>query len=181
MLRGVNERTFQKLQLGEGAFLNTEYTKGTQLTPDMIISATRGGATISITPVWRTRVIDGIHSNTAEARVVDNVTATASFTALEVTGENFAKAIGCATYDTETNKVNVSHTVTMDNFEPIYWVGTLSDGVTEVQITFANALNTNGLQLRATEKNEGELALNFEANYSVNSLDTPPVEIEFLS
>ena len=36
MLRGVNEQTFQKLQLGEGAFLNTKYTKGTQLTPDMI-------------------------------------------------------------------------------------------------------------------------------------------------
>lgn len=179
MLRGVNEQTFQKLQLGEGAFLKTKY-EGT-LSPDQIISATRGGGTLAITPVWRTRTIDGIHPNTAEARTIDYYTATAGFTAVEITGENFARAIGAADYSSDTKRVTARHEVKTEDFNDIYWLGTLSGTDTAVQITFKNAINTSGLSLTVREKNEGELALTFEANYSVNSLDTPPVEIEFLS
>ena len=177
MIKGVNESTFQKLQLGEGAFLKNKYN-GTFVDED-VISATRGGGSIAITPVWRTRVIDGVHSNTAEARVVDNVTATANFTAVEITGENFVRAIGCADY--ADNKVTLRHEVKITDFQPIYWVGTLAGENKAVQITFLNAINTSGLSLTVREKNEGEFALTFEANYSVNDLDTPPVEIEFLS
>lgn len=176
MIKGVNDTTFQKLQLGEGAFLTEKYAGSFDKTK--VISATRGGGTIAITPVWRTRVIDGIHSNTAEARVVDNVTATASFTAVEITADNFKRAIGCA--DVADNKLTVRHEVKTSDFETIYWVGTLAGENKAVQITFKNAINTSGLSLTVREKNEGELALTFEANYSVNDLDTPPVEIEFL-
>lgn len=177
MIRGVTEKTFENLQLGEGAFLKSKYT-GT-LSADNIISATRGGATIAITPVYRTRTIDGVPVNTAEAKAVDSVGVTASFVALEITPELIKRAIGIADLD-EANKVlSLRHKIETTDFEPLYWVGEISDG-RKVQITFKNAFNENGLSLRTQPNNEGELSLSFSGNYSVTDLDTPPVEIEFI-
>lgn len=177
MIRGVNANTFKNLQLGEGAFLKSAYN-GTALTNDQILSATRGGATINIAPVYRTRVIDGIPTNTAEARTIDSVNVTASFTALEITPELLERAAGGADYNAATKTLSLRHTLKTADFGDLYWVGDVSDG-RRVQITFKNALNTNGIQLRTQQNNEGELSMNFEGNYGVADLDTPPVTIQF--
>ena len=177
MIRGVTENTFENLQLGEGAFLKAKY-EGT-LSADNIISATRGGATISITPVYRTRTIDGVPVNTMEAKAVDSVGVTASFVALEITPELVKRACGVADLD-ETGKVlSLRQNIQTTDFEDLYWLGEVSDG-RKVQITFKNAFNENGLSLRTQPNNEGELSLSFSGNYSVADLDTPPVEIEFI-
>ena len=175
MIRGVTQQTFKNLQLGEGAFLKTKYT-GT-LSPEMILSATRNGATISIVPRYRTRVIDGVPENTKEAKAVDSVAVNASFVALEVTPELLKKALEVA--DLSGNTISVRHDVKDEDFADLYWIGEISDGG-KVQITFKNAFNENGLSLRTAQNNEGELSMNFSGNYSVTDLDTPPVEIEFL-
>lgn len=177
MLRGVNSNTFKNLQLGEGAFLKSAYD-GTTLSNDQILSATRGGATITIAPVYRTRQIDGVPSNTKEAKAVDSVNVNASFTALEVTPELMKKVLGVADYDDTTNKITLRHEIKSTDFEDLYWVGDVSDG-RRVQITFKNAFNENGLVLRTQTNNEGELSVNISGNYSVADLDTPPVEIEY--
>lgn len=177
MIRGVSEKTFKNLQLGEGAFLKSAYN-GESLTPDQILSATRGGATIAITPVYRTRTIDGVPANTAEAKTIDYVTVTASFTALEITPELLERAGGGANYDDGSKKLTLSHVLTTTDFGDLYWVGEVSDG-RKIQITFKNAINDNGIQLRTQQNNEGELSLSFSGNYSVADLDTPPVEIQF--
>ena len=177
MIRGVTQGTFENLQLGEGAFLKTKYAGS--LSDDMILSATRGGATISITPVYRTRVIDGVPSNTAEAKAVDSVGVMASFVALEITPELLKRALGVADLDETGKLLSLRHKVETTDFEDLYWIGEISDG-RKVQITFKNAFNDNGLSLRTAQNNEGELSMSFSGNYSVADLDTPPVEIEFL-
>lgn len=180
MIRGVSSKTFQNLQLGEGAFLKTKYL-GTETKTELdakVLSATRGGATISITPIYRTRTIDGIPANTLEARTIDNVTVTASFTALEITPELLKIAGGGADYNETANTLKLRHTLKTTDFNDLYWVGDVSDG-RRVQITFKNALNTNGIQLKTAQNSEGELSMSFEGNYSVDDLDTPPVEIQF--
>lgn len=180
MIRGVSSKTFKNLQLGEGAFLKSKYL-GTEPKSELnakTLSATRGGATISITPVYRTRTIDGVPVNTMEARVIDYVTVSASFTALEVTPELLKMAGGGADYDETREILKLRHSLTTSDFGDLYWVGDVSDG-RRVQITFKNALNTNGIQLKTAQYNEGELSMSFEGNYSVEDLDTPPVEIEF--
>jgi hypothetical protein len=176
MIRGVTTGTFEHLQLGEGAFLKTKY-EGT-LNDDMILSATRGGATISVVPVYRTRVIDGVPANTKEAKAVDSVSVNASFVALEITPELLKRALGSA--DLSGNKLTLRHKVETTDFEDLYWIGEVSDG-RKVQITFKNAFNENGLSLKTAQNNEGELSMNFSGNYSVANLDTPPVEIEFIN
>lgn len=177
MIRGVSGNTFKNLQLGEGAFLKTPYNGG-NLTADQILSATRGGATVNITPVYRTRNIDGVPANTAEAKAVDSVSVNASFVALEITPELLKRALGGANYDDATNKLKLRQKLVISDFADLYWVGDVSDG-RRVQITFKKAFNENGLQLRTQQFNEGELSMNFSGNYSVADLDTPPVEIEF--
>lgn len=175
MIRGVTQQTFKNLQLGEGAFLKTKYA-GT-LSPEMILSATRGGATITIAPRYRTRVIDGVPENTKEAKAVDSVAVNASFVALEVTPELLKKALEVA--DLSGNTITARHNVKDEDFADLYWIGEISDG-RKAQITFKNAFNENGLSLKTAQNNEGELSMNFSGNYSVADLDTPPVEIEFL-
>lgn len=175
MLRGVTEKTFQNLQLNEGAFLKSEYN-GTSLTADQILSATRGGATLTIAPVYRTRNIDGVPANTKEAKTIDSVNVSASFVALEITPELLKRALGGA--DLTGNVLKPRHTIATTDFADLYWVGDVSDG-RRVQITFKNAFNENGLTLRTQQNNEGELSMNFTGNYSVATLDTPPVEIKF--
>lgn len=176
MIRGVTQQTFQKLQLGEGAFLKTKYT-GT-LSDDMILSATRGGSTITIAPRYRTRVVDGVPENTKGAKAVDSVAVNASFVALEATPEFIKRALEVA--DLSDNKITMRHKVEDADYADLYWIGEISDG-RKAQITFKNAFNENGLSLRAQQNNEGELSVNFSGNYSLNDLDTPPVEIEFLN
>lgn len=181
MLRGVTEKTFNNLQLNEGAFLKSKYM-GTESKADLnakVLSATRGGATLNITPVLRTRTIDGVPANTAEARTIDSYTATASFVALEVTPELLKIAGAGADYTEAAKKLSFRHTLKTEDFGDLYWVGTISDG-RSIQISFKSALNTSGISLKTAEKNEGELSMTFEANYSVADLDTPPVEVEFL-
>lgn len=175
MIRGVTAGTFEHLQLGEGAFLKTKYAGS--LNDDMILSATRGGATLNIVPVYRTRNIDGVPANTKEAKAVDSINVNASFVALEITPELLKKALGSA--DLSGNKLTLRHKVETTDFEDLYWIGEVSDG-RKVQITFRNAFNENGLSLKTAQNNEGELSMNFSGNYSVADLDTPPVEIEFL-
>ena len=177
MIRGVTEKTFENLQLGEGAFLKEKYT-GT-LVEGNILSATRGGATINIAPVYRTRTIDGVPANTMEAKTVDSVNVTASFTALEITPELIKRACGVADLDEAGKVLTLRHKIETTDFEPLYWIGEISDG-RKVQITFKNAFNENGLSLRTQPNNEGELSLSFTGNYSAKDLDTPPVEIEFI-
>lgn len=180
MIRGVSSKTFQNLQLGEGAFLKSQYL-GTETKTELdakILSATRGGATINIAPVYRTRTIDGVPANTLEARTIDSVNVTASFTALEITPELLKIAGGGADYEDTTNTLELRHKLITTDFNDLYWVGDVSDG-RRIQITFKNAINVNGIQLKTAQNNEGELTMSFEGNYSVADLDTPPVEIKF--
>lgn len=177
MIRGVTETTFENLQLGEGAFLKQKYTGS--LIEGNILSATRGGATITIAPVYRTRTIDGVPANTMEAKAVDSVNVTASFTALEITPELIKRACGVADLNEAGKILTLRHKIETTDFEDLFWIGEISDG-RKVQITFKNAFNENGLSLRTQPNNEGELSLSFTGNYSVKDLDTPPVEIEFI-
>lgn len=178
MIKGVNKETFKNLVLNEGAFLNSAYN-GTNILPNQVIGATRGGGTISIASVMRTRQIDGIPTNTAEARANDSFTASASFTTLEIKPELLRRAGASADYDETTKKITFRHEIKTSDFGDIYWVGSISDGRL-IQIKFSSAINTNGIQLRVQPNNEGELSMVFEANYSVEDLDTPPVEITYL-
>lgn len=179
MITGATSGTFQNLQLGVGAFISEAYT-GT-FDKSKVIGATRGGASISIVPVMRSIAVDGIPDNTKEARVIDNFTATATFTAIEVGNKDIlVRALAGADYSASTKKITLRHKLADGDFKDIYWLGETSKG-DMIQITFKNSLSTGGMSLQANDKGEGEVAITIEANYSVADLDTPPVEIQYIS
>ena len=177
MITGLNTNTPVRLQLNEGMFLKAEYT-GTKATDVAnIVSATRGGATISIVPTIRQSTVDGARANTRELQRIDEYVVTAAMTIVELTSTTTKMALGSA--DVSGTTITPRHNVTVSDFTTLYWVGELADGK-KVQIKFSNAYNTNGLNFTTTEKGEGSYALNLVAHYSIDTLDTVPVEIKFL-
>lgn len=177
ILTGLSSKTPNNLQLGEGVFIKNGYS-GTLVEED-IISATRGGATIAITPIWRNRDIDGSFENVKELKVLEYWTVQATFVAMEVSVDTFLTALGCS--DNTAGVISLRHIVKTTDFKDIYWIGTLSDTGKKIQITFKNALGTGGLQLKTASRNEGELSVTLDGHYSIADLDTPPVEIQFIT
>jgi len=177
MITGLNANTPVRMQLNEGMFLKSAYTGVKETDVANIVSATRGGATISIVPTIRQLKVDGARANTLELTRIDEYVVTASMTIVELTTTTTKMAMGSA--DISSNTVTPRHIVKASDFTTLYWVGELADGK-KVQIKFNNAYNTNGLNFTTTEKGEGAYALNLVAHYSVDDLDTVPVEVKFL-
>lgn len=177
MITGLNANTPLRLQLNAGVFLKSAYTGNKETDKGNIVSATRGGATITSIPTRRQSAVDGAPQHTKELQRNEDYVTTASFTCLEVTKENIKMAIGSA--DIIGNKIKPRHKINATDFFTLYWVGELADGQ-KVQIKFSDALNENGLNLTTVDKNDGSYALNIIAHYSIEDLDTVPVEMEFL-
>lgn len=177
MITGLNANTPVRMQLNAGMFLKAAYTGVKETDVANIVSATRGGATISIVPTIRQSAVDGARANTLELQRIDEYVVTASMTIVELTTTTTKMALGSA--DISGDTITPRHIVKASDFTTLYWVGELADGK-KVQIKFNNAYNTNGLNFSTTEKGEGTYALNLVAHYSVDDLDTVPVEVKFL-
>lgn len=176
MLTGLNAGTAQNIQLGAGAILKTKYTKGTTLSADNILSATNGGITVNIVPEYFTPAIDGNYDNIkGTGKTVARYTVTLAFTAVEADASVILKALGCA--DEASGVITGRHNIKASDYTDIYAIGEKGDG-SIVQVTLKNAMNTNGFNLVTANNGNGGIAFNISANYDVNSLNTPPFEIE---
>ena len=179
MFRGVNETTFKEMQLNEGVLMKAPYVKEQGFQKENILCATRGGATLNVTPVVRSRAVDGVPANTMEAMTTDYVTATVSFVTINNTLEMYRRALGSADITDGDTKVKLRHGFKTSDFGDLYWLGERADGDI-IQLAFKNSINNSGLSLRTTQYGEGELSMTIQANYSIADLDTPPVEIEVI-
>lgn len=177
MITGANTNTPTRYQLNEGMFLKAPFTGVAGTDEPNIVSATLGGATITIVPTIRQRGGDGVPANTKEFMAIDEYVVKASFVIVEITAENTKLAVGAA--DLTNNVIKPRHSVSSSDFSDLYWVGELIDGK-KVQIKFSNAFNTNGFNFKTSPKGEGQYTLDLTAHYSVSSLDTVPVEITFI-
>lgn len=143
------------------------------------LGATRGGGTFNVSKESRVIDADGRRFGFKGDRVVDSVDAVMSTTLLEVTAENFKKALGAADVEDGTwNKKIAPRTNYEDeDYIPVLtWVGDTNYGF--LAIVMYNALNTADLNYTFTDKGEGTLPVEFHAHQEdVMDYDTPPFAV----
>jgi len=194
MLTGLRAETFENLQLNAGVFLSG-------FSPDAIadaaalrtaaiaaiqsgeglLGATRGGGSFECTPQTRTVEADGMRYPFVGSTVNDLWTVKLKTTLLEVTPDNFERALICADVKKEGKKtiIRVRTGIAREDYIPsICWIGDTSRGFVMIQLD--NALNLTGATFTFTDKGEGTLPVEFQAhNASLEDQDHAPFRIIF--
>lgn len=195
----LRSATFDNLQLNAGIFIkDLSYDSITDSTAlktaitnivtsgsnpaGVLLGATRGGGTFTVTRDIRTPDIDGMRYRFKKGDFIDSVDAYISTTLVEVTVENMCALLGVAVPSAVGKKTTIKlPTALTDNsyMTNVCWVGDLADGRT-VLICLKNAFNSADFNLTFSDKSEGTLAVEFHATQAaVNDYDNAPFEVVF--
>lgn len=196
MITGLRPETFEKLQLNAGLFL-ANFDDSTATDADTlkgliaaaiekgegVLGATRGGGSFECTPETRTVEADGMRYPFKGSTVNDMWTVKLKTTLLEITPENFAKALMSSDVTTEGNVTTVKARTDIedqDYIPTLCWIGDTSKGFAMIKLD--NALNIAGATFAFTDKGEGTLPVEFQAHCaSLADQANAPFEIKFFS
>lgn len=196
MITGLRAESFEKMQLNAGLFLaNFDSSSATDAATlkaliattiesgTGVLGATRGGGSFECTPETRTIEADGMRYPFKGSTVNDMWTVKLKTTLLEVTPDNFAKALMSADVSTDTSKKITTVKVRTDIEDKDYiptlcWIGDTSKGFCMIKLD--NALNVAGATFTFTDKGEGTLPVEFQAHCaSLADQAHAPFEIQF--
>lgn len=172
----IPKNTFDSLQMDAGILLNQFNVETPNVQDADIICATTGGISISCVPTYSDQGadVDNCPNNTKELKKLDGWDCKISFTALTVTKEVIALALGAST--TATDKVTPNRNLTHSkDFSDKWWVGDKADGGC-VAVCIKNALSTAGLTLKTTKNGKGQITIELTGHVSIESQDTMPIE-----
>lgn len=178
MTTGLRPETFQQLQLNAGIFLEGFSHEGVEDAAALkaalaefieagtgLLGATRGGGSFECTPETRTVEADGMRYPFKGATVNDMWTVKMTGTLLEITPENFRRALASGEVEKTGSKTTVRVRTDFrdeDYIEKLCWVGDTSRGY--VLIELDNALNLTGATFTFADKGEGTLPFEFQAH-----------------
>lgn len=194
MITGLRPATFTKLQLNAGALLVDFSADSAKNAADLktavlaalkagtgVIGATRGGGTFTCVPEMRQIEADGMRYSFKGSTVNDRWIVKMTGTMIEITPENFQRALGAAelTPNGSVTTLRVRTDIKDEDYIPkLSWVGDTSKGF--VLIELDNALNTTGASFTFTDKGEGTLPFEFEAHQaSLEDQEYAPCRIMF--
>lgn len=192
MLTALSADAYKNVQTNAGVFLIgvdpkdfetldefNEAVAAAIVTETGCLGATRGGGNFNVTKDSRVIEADGRRFGFKGDRVVDSIDAMLSTTLLEVTPENFKKAIGAADVEDGTWHTKIAPRTNYEDgdYIPVLtWVGDTNKGF--IAIVLYNALNTADLNFVFTDKGEGTLPVEFHAHQEdVMDYDTPPFAV----
>ena len=195
MLTGMHSGTPERLQLGAGVFLKDFDFDGATGAADLVaraeeavrtgrglLGATRGGGSFIYRPLLRSLEADGVRTPFVGSTVIDGWDVRLTGTLLEITPENFARALVCADV-TATGGVTVvqaREALTEADYLPrICWIGSTSRGAVLIELT--GVLNVKGAAFTFRDRGEGELPFEFRAHAVEPGQDTAPFRIVFFS
>lgn len=176
---------FKEMQLNAGVLLNSFDPKTATLSRESIIGATSGGMKFEAKPTYTDfgDDIDNCPANMMELKRLDGYEATLSGTFITITPASAASLVGAADVDSQ----DVAHVVPRSDlattdFTDLWWVGDYSDknGSTNggfIAIHLKNALNTDGIKIKADDEKKGEFDFSYTAHYSMNDPDAVPFEL----
>lgn len=172
----IPKDTFDNLQLDAGVLLkNFDPTAAEEPGDEDIITATTGGINITCVPTYSDmgEDVDNCPVNMMELKKLDSWECGMSFTALDISAENIKLALGAA--DVSGDKVTPRRSLSMDDFQDLWWVGdTASGGM--VAICLKNALSNGGFSLQTTKNGKGQLSVELLGHVSIDDQDTMPME-----
>ena len=144
-----------------------------------VLCATTGGIKVNIAQVKQVIKFDGVIDNTAGIERVVGWTGSVQFSTKEVDKEKVKLALGYA--GITENKIELKQgVVPVGEYQDFYVLGKLANG-TWRQIVINKAMNANGLQETRNDKGETEIAFDLQAHYGIDTQDTPPISIEYVT
>jgi hypothetical protein len=173
----VKQSTFEELQLEAGILLKKFDPTTAKFDDTDIICATSGGIQVNCKPTYSDlgEDVDNCPTNTKEMKQLDSWETTMGFTALNITVDTIAMALGVADIDTSTGKVTPRADLKQTDFSDIWWVGDRSDGGFGA-VKMTNALSTDGLSLQSTKSGKGQLSVTLTGHVSIDAQETVPME-----
>ena len=181
MITNLTTAQIESIQYDEGVgYINYGETGESFLAP------CRGGGEFSATAQVRDIEFDGRHGKTAGAQVIEEQAASLKFTTIGLTQEMLAMSIPTATVDSASGH-NSAVTNPRTGYIPVssYLKNVVmfckTIGGKYKKITIYNPLHEGGLNFKAVQKAEGELALEFQAHYLHSDLDGDLWKVEELS
>lgn len=178
---GVKTETLENLEFEAGLILKSKF-EGT-FNKTNVLCATTGGIKVNIAQMKQVIKFDGILDNTAGVERVIGWTGSVQFSTKEVDSEKVKLALGFAGIETASGKETVTlkqGVVPVAEYQDFYVLGKMGDG-TWRQIIINKAMNANGLQETRNDKGETEIAFDLQANYGIDTQDTPPISIEYIA
>ena len=174
---GVKNETLANLEFEAGLILKNKFT-GTFKKED-VLCATTGGIRVNIAQQKQVIKFDGVMDNTAGVERVVGWTGSVQFSTKVVDKEKVVLALGYAGIE-GNNVVLKQGIIPVDEYKGVYILGKMSDG-TWRQVCLEKAINNTGLQETRNDKGETEIAFDLQAHYGIDTQDTPPISIEYIT
>lgn len=168
MVKNLTTKQVESIQIDEGLiFLNYG------LPAQRLLAPTRGGGEFGATVTVRNVEFDGSQGET-DVKVIESQGATLKVTTLDMSQENLALAVpNCVIEDDEGKTIRNPRSgfIRDDSYLDNVTMFAKTIGGKYKRITIYRALHKTGFTAKAVQKAEGELSLEFVANYRKEDLD----------
>ena len=151
----------EKMQMNAGLLLNEfDVTNPVEPTDEQIVCETTGDFSISCVPTTEDFFADvnNAPTNTKEGKQITGWECSLGVTALSVTLETLALALG-ASENIDTTGVRPRTTYKMDDFKSLYWIGDMMDENKLLVVAMDDTVSTGGVSFTSTNKGKGGIAL----------------------
>ena len=186
---GFTTDTTKSLVLDAGAFFKN-FVVGTDtfdsaVAAGKLLGATKGGGEFSAVPDIRQIEVDGVAGRGKGLEVINSWDVYLKANVLEIKESTIQAALCASVVSTSTSVsdydiIKARNSIELSDYiDNIVWVGTLSGSDDPVIIEVKNALNTDGLKLTTTDKNEAVIEMTFYGHYLQEDLNNPPFAIYY--
>lgn len=181
---GVKTDTIENTEFEAGLILKNKFTASSSFNKNNdVLCATIGGIKVAIAQIKQVIKFDGVLDNTAGIERVVGWTGSVQFSTKEVDSEKVKLALGFAGITSTTGKDTITlkqGIIPTTDYQDFYVLGKLGDGSWR-QIIINKAMNVSGLNETRNDKNETEISFDLQANYGIDTQDTPPISIEYIT
>lgn len=172
----------EKMQMNAGLLLNEfDVANPVEPTDAQIVCETTGDFSITCTPETQDffEDVNNAPTNTKEGKQITGWSCSLGVTALSVTLETLAMALG-ASETIDTTGVRPRTAYQMDDFKSLYWIGDMMNANKLFVVVMDNTVSTGGVSFTSTNKGKGGLALTLTPHASISTPDVVPMAFYIL-
>lgn len=174
----VKPDAFKDIQVEAGVITTSFDPANPILDRTKILCVTTGGINPTCKPSYTDYFedLDNVPNGTMEGKQLDSWECGLATTIVDVTPAGVKLGLGAADIDSnDSTRITPRSTLKLSDFTPsIWWVGDRADGGF-FAIQMLNALSTDGFSLQTTKKGKGTMSLNIMGHFSMNAIDTVPM------
>lgn len=167
MVTNLTTKEIESIQIDEGVII-LNYGES----DEQYLAPTRGGGEFTASVTVRDIEFDGRHGKTAGTQAIEEQNASLKVTTIGLTQENLARAVPNCTIEEDGSISNPKTGVIPLSayLKNVVMFCRLIGGAYK-KITIYDAMHETGIGVKAVQKAEGELALEFHAHYHHTDLD----------